>query len=172
MEKVNVRISGYSRNEGSRIFEVLSREEIKKILDELDSSEIYKQTFIKANGYNFSGTAFAYLDVTDGKIKTAWIQSNNFEHPWDSFREIILCTIKSPVEEFTEEDLLDENEMKEFEKVKYNITVEDFIINKYDKKELYNRIDNVIDCYSQEFKLDWDNIKEQLDNLYQCIKQD
>jgi len=164
-----VEISGYSRNEGTREFEILDRQEIEKIIDELDSTEIYKKTYTKGYGYYHSGEATCYLDARTGEVKTMWIQSNNFEHPWDSFYKIVLCSLKTGNGQldFQENDLLDPDseEYEEFhEQTEFGL--EEFIEQKYGTDELMDRIENAIDYYAQDFYFDIENIKKQLDDLY------
>ena len=70
-----VKISGYSRNEGVREFEILDRKELESIIDELDQAEIYRKTFEKAIKHKgTSGYAYTYISAIDGKIGTVWLQ--------------------------------------------------------------------------------------------------
>jgi len=168
-----VRISGYSSNEGARIFEILDREELEKrideILEEIGKDEIYRRTFDKAMGHRFSGKAYTYVDARDGKIYTSWIQQNNFLHPWDSFYRIYLCVVSSPVEESYYDDLLDTTgkEYDEFHDWQNETggDVREFFIAKYGEekgeKEYQERIDNWI-----EWLIDWEDIQRQLEYLY------
>lgn len=176
-----VRISGYSSNEGARIFEILDRKELEKrideILEEVGKDEIYRRTFDKAMGYSFSGTAYTYVDARDGELVTSWLQQNNFLHPWDEFYEIVLCTVSSPVEGPYDDDLLDTvgDEFDEFRKWqnKTGGDVREFFIDKYGEekgeKEYQERIDNWIEWLATEFNIDWGNIQKQLDKLYFAV---
>lgn len=159
-----VRINGYSRNEGSKDFKILDRKEIKNILNDLNINEIYYETFLEALKYDFSGVAYAYLDAITGEVKKGWLQQNTSNHPWDDFNEIILCTIHTPIEIVNEDFWVDKDEEKEAEE--RGESAEDYIINKYGEKELNDRIDNIAWYYGGEFKLDYNNIEEQLDKLY------
>lgn len=167
-----VKIAGYSLNEGSRVFEILDREEIEEIIDTLSPAEIYRQTFEKAQRYSFSGDAYTYADARNGEIKTRWMQLNTFDHPWDAFYEIVLCSIKTPVEPLSDEDLInwdDKDEVQAWKEVYPSISAEDFILERYGQKELDDRIENCIWFYASEFDFDDDSIKEQLDRLYQKV---
>jgi len=177
-----VRISGYSSNEGARIFEILDRKELEKkideILEEVGKDEIYRKTFDKAWGYSFSGTAYTYVDARDGELVTSWLQQNNFLHPWDEFYEIVLCTVSSPVEEPYDDDLLDATEYDEFREWQNETggDVREFFIDKYGEekgeKEYQERIDNWIEWLATEFDIDWENIQRQLDELYFAIVEE
>jgi|GEM_PF-2474909 len=179
-----VRISGYSSNEGARIFEILDRKELEKkideILEEVGKDEIYRKTFDKAWGYSFSGTAYTYVDARDGELVTSWLQQNNFLHPWDEFYEIVLCTVSSPVEEPYDDDLLDTTgkEYDEFHEWQNETggDVREFFIDKYGEekgeKEYQERIDNWIEWLATEFDIDWENIQRQLDELYFAIVEE
>lgn len=179
-----VRIAGYSSNEGSRIFDILSQEELEKrideILEEIGKDEIYKKTFDEAWGYSFSGTAYTYVDARDGKLVTSWLQQNNHLHPWDEFYEIVLCTVSSPVEEPYDDDLLDTTgkEYDEFHEWQNETggDVREFFIDKYGEekgeKEYQERIDNWIEWLATEFDIDWENIQRQLDELYFAIVEE
>jgi len=163
-----VRISGYSSNERSRIFEILDREEIEEIIKDLFTPEIYQKTMDKALGYYFSGTAYTYIDARDGEIYTDWIQQNNELHPFDDFYRIILCGITTPVDEPSEDDLLDSSELDDYlkwEEENYG-SAKDYITETMGEKELEERYDTWIEWLAQEFELDLDSIERQLDDLY------
>jgi len=162
---VKVSIRGYSSNEGKRVFEILERERLEAIIEELDPSEIFQQTFKKAQGYNLSGRAITYLDARNGEIKTYWIQQNTDLHPWDRFYEITLCVVETPVEDPPEDWWwIDDEEEKEWKESE--LTPQEFIETKYGEEELAERWDAIIDSYAEEFNLDYNNIKTQLDDLY------
>jgi len=166
MKKVRIRIRGLGYNE-YRSFEILDRQKLNDIIEELDSREIFRKTYEKAQGYSFSGTAYTYIDARGGEIVTSWIQQNNFLHPFDSFYEITLCSIDTPVEDFTHEDLLDPNDEEYQEFIEQNeLGIEEFIEKKYGKKELNERIENAIEWYAEDFLIDWIIVKEQLKELY------
>jgi hypothetical protein len=48
------------------------------------------------------------------------------------------------------------------QRIIYNI----IIIEKYGEEELQERIENIIEYYSLEFSFDFDEIRDQLDELY------
>jgi len=161
---MKIRIAGYSSNEGSRVFEILEREELEKIIDSIDRQEIFWQTFDKARGFHFSGDAYTYVDARDGEIVTRWQQEGVIDHPWDSFYEIVICSLKTPVREFDTNEYLDEKEIQKF--CDSDMTLEEFIRTEYGPDEFERRTENIIDFYACKFGVDWDFIKEQLDNLY------
>lgn len=170
---VKVKIPGYNRQEGYRVFEILDREEIEKIIEELDPTEIWYMTYNEGNNWDFTGVAYTYLDVRDGTLHTAWLQQNTMEHPWDSFYQIVLCEMETGDNwwDFMKpEELLDYDEQGEF--WNYDGTLEEFIIEKYGKEELEDRIKNAMDYYAYDFRLDWEDIEEQLDNLYSKVITD
>lgn len=170
---VKVRIVGFPR-EGARVYEILPREELEKKIQELSECEIYKYTHEEASGYTFSGTAYTYISAKSGEIYTYWLQNNSFLHPFDSFYEIILCSLNSPIKEPYANDLLDDEEYSEFEN--FDGDVKDFLIEKYGveegEKEYQNKIENWIDYWASEFSFDWYNINQQLDELYSNVIED
>jgi hypothetical protein len=183
MKNVKVRIDGYSRNEGTRTFEVLSREELEKRIDEIQESEIYeiyKRTFEKAWSYTFTGTAYTYVDARTGELKTSWLQQNHYQHPFDEFYEIVLCTVSSPVEDPYADDLLDctGEEWDEFHDwlKEHDGYVREFFIDKYGEeegeKEYQERVENWIDWLANEFDIDWEEVERQLDELYFATVED
>lgn len=161
---MKIRVSGYSPNEGSRVFEILERGELEKIIDSVDQPEIFCRTFEKAQGYHFSGDAYTFVDARDGKIVTRWQQQGMIDHPWDSFYEVVICSIKTPVVEFDTDAYLDNEEMEKF--CDSYMSLEEFLLTEYGPDEFERRTEAIVDFYSHEFKIDWDFIKEQLDNLY------
>lgn len=166
---LKVRVSGYSSNERARIFEVLDKEELEKKIEELDSREIYRMTYDMAQRYSFSGTAYTYIDAQSGEVVTTWLQQNHELHPFDSFYEIILCSIDTPVMDYTEEDLLStEEEYEEYYEYrrKEGKGIEEYLEEKYGEEELNDRIENALDWYADEFSFDEYWIQEQLDSLY------
>jgi len=163
---MKIRVRGYSSNEGSRVFEILERETIEEIISNIDQSDVFCRTFDKAQGYHFSGDAYTYVDARNGEIVTRWQQQGTFDHPWDSFYEIVICSVKTPVMEFDTNEYLDEKELQKF--YDSNMSLEEFLLTEYGPDEFERRTENIIDFYSQEFKIDRNFIKEQLDNLYGC----
>lgn len=161
-----VKIHGYSSNEGYRVFEVLDREELEAKIEDLWSFEIYKQTFEKAYGYTFSGTAYTYIDARDGKIHTIWLQANTFQHPFDSFYEIVLCTVNSPVEFDVKDFFENEEEQEHYEQSE--LSLKEF----FGENEYQYRLENIFDYWANEFEFDWQKINEQLDDLYSKIHEE
>lgn len=167
-----VRISGYNISEGVRDFRVLDRGVIEEIIDDLDFVGIYKLTYSKAYGYSNKGFAYAYIDVITGDIETRWLESGVTLHPWDSFNEVILCDIDTPVFGFSEEDLLDSDELEEFGRYVdegYMGRVEEYIEEVFGRRGLEIRLENALDYYALEFEPDYARIEMELDNLYSCV---
>lgn len=156
---MKVKIYGMSGQE-SKIFEILSREELESIIENIDFSEIYKRTFAEANGYSHTGTAYTYVDARNGEVKTYWTQNNVFQHPFDSFYEITLCHVDTPVE-FETVDLIDPTSEEYEEFLQSDKTLEEFLGEEYQ-----SRYWDVVDYFSTDFVPNWDRIKEQLDWLY------
>lgn len=137
------------------------------MIDDLDAAEVYKIAYEEAIGYSFSGTAYAILDVTDGEIFSRWLMQNNYL--MDDFGEIVLCSINTPLETPTENDLLNDEELTEFHKYidehEYR-SIEDYIIEKYGDDSLKERKSDYVDWLASEFVIDYNKIKEQLDEVY------
>ena len=65
------------------------------------------------------------------------------------------------------EMLLDKDEQEDYtENYIDEIDVETYIIDKFGKEELEQRIEDLIGVLTVEFDLDYEDIKEQLDELY------
>ena len=145
----------------------IDRAVIEELIDDLDAAEVYKITYEEAIGYSFSGTAYAILDVTDGKIFSRWLMQNNYL--MDDFGEIVLCSINTPLETPTENDLLDDEELTEFHRYidehEYK-SIEDYIIEKYGDDSLEERKSDYVDWLASEFVIDYNKIEEQLDEIY------
>ena len=156
----------YGRNGEKSIF-AIDRAVIEELIDDLDAAEVYKIAYEEASGYSFSGTAYAILDVTDGEIFSRWLMQNNYL--MDDFGEIVLCSINTPLETPTETDLLDDAELTEFHKYidehEYR-SIEDYIIEKYGDDSLKERKSDYVDWLASEFVIDYNKIKEQLDEIY------
>jgi hypothetical protein len=156
----------YGRNGEKSIF-AIDRAVIEELIDDLDAAEVYKIAYEEAIGYSFSGTAYAILDVTDGKIFSRWLMQNNYL--MDDFGEIVLCSINTPIETPTENDLLDDEELTEFHKYidehEYR-SIEDYIIEKYGDDSLKERKSDYVDWLASEFVIDYNKIEEQLDEVY------
>ena len=159
----------YGRNGEKSIF-AIDRAAIEELIDDLDAAEVYKIAYEEASGYSFSGTAYAILDVTDGEIFTRWLMQNNFL--MDDFGEIVLCSINTPIETPTENELLSDNELREFHKCvdehEYR-SIEDYIIEKYGDDSLKERKSDYVDWLASEFVIDYNKIKEQLDEVYNRV---
>ena len=152
-----------------REFEILDREVLEEKIEELDVSDIYSQTFRKMLEYGHSGSAYTYIDARNGDVNTCWLGSGTENHPFDSFYEIWLCSMKTgdnALDIYTPEMLLDEDEQEDYAENYVDEDVETYVIDKFGKEELKQRIENIIDVLGVEFNLDYDDITEQLNELY------
>ena len=158
-------------NEKIRKFEILEREELEKRIEELETKDIYKMTEDKAGGYTFGGTATTYIEARSGEVYTDWMQQNNSKHPFDDFSEIVLCSVNTPNEGYTSEDLIDDEKDTDWDEWQEENggNFEEYIIEKYGKKELEERQENVLNWYAGEFVPDWEFIEKQLNELYEEI---
>lgn len=148
-----------------REFEILDRDVLEEKIEELDAADIYSQTFRKMLEYGHSGTAYTYIDARNGNVNTCWLGSGTENHPFDSFYEVWLCKLKTgdqAIDISIPEMLLDEDEQEDY----VDEDVETYIIDKFGKEELEQRMENIIDVLGVEFNLDYDDITEQLDELY------
>lgn len=162
---IKVQISGYSRSEGTREFEILDREALENMIDDLDPADIYRRTFRMADGYSHSGTVYTYIDARDGSIHTCWIGSNSFNHPWDSFYEIWLCHLTTgtgAIDLDTVECLLDTGDPDEMKRWwEFEGSLEEFLGEEYEERK-----ENAIEWEASEYSFNWEHIRLQLDELY------
>lgn len=152
-----------------REFEILDREVLEEKIEELDAADIYSQTFRKMLEYGHSGSAYTYIDARNGDVNTCWLGSGTVNHPFDSFYEILLCLLETGDKSLdinTPEMLLDEDEQEDYAENYVDEDVETYVIDKFGKEELKQRIENIIDVLGVEFNLDYDDITEQLNELY------
>lgn len=153
-----------------REFEILDKEVLEEKIEELDVSDIYSQTFRKMREYGHSGTAYTYIDARNGEINTCWLGSGTVNHPFDSFYEIWLCKLETgdqAIDINTPEMLLDEDEQEDYaENYVDEIDAKTYVIEKFGKEELEQRIENIIDVLAVEFDLDYEDITAQIDELY------
>lgn len=152
-----------------RKFEILDRDVLEEKIEELNETDIYSQTFRKMREYGHSGTAYTYIDARNGEINTCWLSSGTENHPFDSFYEIWLCKLETGDKSLdinTPEMLLDEDEQEDYAENYVDEDVETYVIDKFGKEELKQRIENIIDVLGVEFNLDYDDITEQLNELY------
>ena len=163
---MKIMVNGYSRSEGAREFEILDREVLENMIDDLSTSEIFRKTFRMAEGYSHSGTAYTYIDARDGSIHTCWIGQNTMNHPWDSFYEIWLCSLTTgagAIDLDTPEHLLDINDDDEMSRWReFDGSLREFLGD----EEYEKRMEVAIDWEAIEFGFDWEDIERQLDELY------
>ena len=171
MSKVKINVRGYG-NDGYSEFDVLPREEIEKIIDGLNSYDIYKTAHEAYHHQMASG--WATIDLQTGELKGETQYSNTFNHPWDDV-QIYLFGIPQNAEPFNENDLLDEDEQKEFKELNEDecIDLDDFMREK--GIDVDERYENCYEYFSLEYEYfslelevnsDDENIQGQLDNFY------
>lgn len=169
LKKVNVLIQGLNASE-KKEYEVLDRDTLMEKIDNVDWQEVYKATYKKAEGYTFGGRALTYIDARDGELKTYWIGQNSYNHPFDDFYEIVLCSIPTQMESPADIEFLNQDEYEEFQEGLSNEKWDS--LKKYaDEKniDLDDRKDNIIEYYASEIDMDWDKVTEQVDNLYENV---
>lgn len=157
-------------NRNEREVNFLPKEEIEKIVDDLDVIDIYKKAYKEADGYIFSGTAYVCLDVSDGEIYTKWLQQNNFTV--NNFTEVVLLKMDTPIYIDNDENLLDQSGAEWQEWKEYDGNIEDFITEKYGEDEFEERKINVIEYWATESDLEYDDIYEQIDKIYEDAIED
>ena len=141
---------------------------IEKKIEDIDVSKLYKKVYKKAMKHPLSGVTLGYFDIKTEKIRTTWLPHKVFKDLWSSLNRIMLCSINTPVDEFTAKDLLDEYDQEDesFYNQKNITDVTDWICFKYGRKVLDERIENAVNHYADAFQFNWKSIKNQLDNIY------
>lgn len=148
-----------------REFNIIEKKELEEKLSNISSEEVFKNTMKLAERHRFSGEAYAYLDAETGTIEYGWVK-----HPFDSYKEIILCRLETPIESFDERDLLDEKELDDYyEETDGYISPEEYIEEHWGIEELENRIENVREAYAWTFSIDWEEVRRQVDELYENV---
>ena len=155
-------------NRNEREVCLLPKNETEKTVDDLSVAEIYKMAYKEGEGYTFSGTAYVILNVETGKIYSEWLQQNNFTV--NNFTEVVLLSMDTPIDISNAEDLLDDEEQKEFEE--YDGDVEDFIIEKHGEDEVEERKMTYIEWWASETGLEWERIQEQINEIYEGSIED
>ena len=173
-KQISVEVEGYSSQEEPQVFEILSRAEVEKAIEALSHEEIYRAAW-NQTGYECSGTAYAYLDARDGKLKSSWLGANTWNHPFDSFYEIWLCILKTGAGGIDIDDpelLLSDDEQEEF-RTYHEGYASDFVREKFGEKELEDREETVLDMLAGEYEPDSggndENIEQQVTELYKKI---
>lgn len=166
---MKVSIQGLNKQE-KREFNIVEKEVLEEELMNISSEEIFINTMKLAEQYRFGGEAYAYLDAETGNIEYGWMQQNQYLHPFDSYKEIILCKIETPIESFDERDLLDERELDDYyEETDGYISPDQYIEEHWGIEELEDRIENVREAYAWTFSIDWEEVRRQVDELYENV---
>lgn len=161
---MKIKIGGYSASEGAREFEILSREEVEDIIDDLSTGDVFRATFERANGMSHSGVAYTYVDARNGEIRTTWLGQGTQNHPWDDFYEVVVCRLTTgagALDLDNPDDILysvDECAVWE----EFGGSLEGFL----GTEEYRRRMEVVVGWECDEFALDHDDISRQLDELY------
>ena len=161
-----VLIDGYSSSEGVREFDILELQELQSIIADLSEFEIFSQTWEKASGYYHSGSAYTYVDARDGEVYTTWQQNNTHDHPWDSFYEIVVCSLTTgagALDVEDEEHLLDDDDPQEMKRWR---EFRGSFLEFFGEEEYQERMDNAIEWEAEEFEFDWEGISDQIRRLY------
>lgn len=163
MSNVTILVKGHSWNEEPREFTILSRPDLEAIMDKLGASEAMSLGLKEAYGWE-NGKVYVYLDARTGELRTMHLDSSTFEHPFDSFYEIILCTVRYPLDIPNSDYYTDDKEATEH--LASAIGVEEWIETNYGKNEFGFRLSNVFDGWSIDAEFDDQDIRRQLDELY------
>lgn len=158
--------------------EVLERSKLEDIISDLDRDKVAERLLRLADGYEFSGTAYIYVDAETGKLKEGWIQQGTSLHPVDKITKIVVMDESTP---FKWEDVLDEAiidpaskeyvEYKDWtENQEWDTDVFTFLEEKYGKEGLEERKSLIYEGFIDN--MEWrDDIGEQLDALYSMIEE-
>ena len=153
--------------------EVLEKEKLENIISNLDRDKVAEKLLKLADGYEFTGTAYIYIDAETGKLEEGWIQQGTSLHPADRITKIVLMDEPTP---FRWEDVLDEViidpaskeyiEYKDWaEKQEWDTDVFTFLEERYGKEEIEKRKALVYEGFIEN--MEWrDDIGEQIDALY------
>jgi hypothetical protein len=121
----------------------------------------------EGEGYTSSGTAYVILNAGTGEIYSEWLQQNNFTI--NNFTEVVLLSMDTPID-INAEDLLDDEEQKEFEE--YDGYFEDFIIEKLGEDEVEERKMIYIEWWADRIGLEMERIQEQINEIYEGAIED
>jgi hypothetical protein len=155
-------------NRNEREVYLMPKTAIEKIVDDLDVAEIYKMAYEEGEGYTSSGTANVILNAGTGEIYSQWLQQNNFTI--NNFTEVVLLSLITPIDTFNAEDLIADEEQKEFEE--FDGDAEDYLIVKYGEDELEERKMIYIEWWADRIGLERERIQEQIDKIYEGVIED
>ena len=163
----------------NRKFEVLDKEELISILDNLDYydlkekiEEMYWEVW-RNNNITLYDYAYVYLDARDGSLNIAIAEKNSQLHPWDSYYRIILAHVDFPIDIPDEElvDLTDPEDDKLLEEAKDRDVSVMTVLEEMGLLE--ERLTNYFDFYANEttLKIFYDRftrkfIFDQIEELY------
>lgn len=168
MEKVFIR--GLSEDE-RREFEVMDREQLEKMINDLDWEKIYKATYYEALGWTMRGRVITYIDARNGEIETYWIGQNAYKHPFDDFYEIVLCEMETVMSEPDAEEYLDNKEYEEYIEGLYDKWEDLKMYATIKGINLKERLEDIIEYYATDVEpMNYNWIKKQLDDLYRHAK--
>lgn len=149
---------------------MINKEKLQEILNGLDFDELAFTLLEVADSYDFTGTAYVFLNVDTGEIGTGWVEQGSFFHEPNT---IILMDEPTPFrwENVLDEDVIDptSQEWSEFEnwkeKQEWDTDVFTFLEEKYGKEGLEERKSLVYEGFIDN--MEWrDDIEEQIDSLY------
>lgn len=172
--KLIKRKNQYSRDEYE--YEVLEKEVIEDILDNLDSTEVARELLEKAFEYEgISGRAIAELDIQTGEISYYFLKSHNFNLEPDLYIALMSFDKVQTMFDLSDDYVLDNEEMDELkELMDEDIHGEDAmdygeaydaIIEKYNINAGERLRDYYLEYVACEMDFD-DDLKERLEDIY------
>lgn len=187
-----VEINHYNEREDE--IEVLEKDALKDIIDNLDLEKISHEAFNEARGRSISGSVDVEIDARDGEICISFSQSNSMTIGYyDTYIRLFSIRTgngigddyKSPeldIYLFTEDEHI--AYYKELEERNYRIEngeedgeilseseIKDAVIEKFnlDEDELLEEYFEVIDAENVDWLLDTDEINRQIEELYSHV---
>lgn len=187
-----VEINHYNEREDE--IEVLEKDALKDIIDNLDLEKISHEAFNEARGRSISGSVDVEIDARDGEICISFSQSNSMTIGYyDTYIRLFSIRTgngigddyKSPeldIYLFTKDEHI--AYYKELEERNYRIEngeedgeilseseIKDAVIEKFnlDEDELLEEYFEVIDAENVDWLLDTDEINRQIEELYSHV---
>lgn len=187
-----VEINHYNEREDE--IEVLDRETLEDIIDNLDMEKISHEAFNEARGHSMSGSIDVEIDARDGEVSIGFSQSNSMTIGYyDTYIRLFSIRTgdgigddyKYPNDDkdlFTEnehiayyEELEERNSRIEDEEedgeILADYEIKDAVIEKFnlDEDELLEEYFEVIDAENVDWLLDTDEINRQIEELYSHV---
>lgn len=149
---------------------MINKEKLQEILNGLDFNELAFTLLEVADSYDFTGTAYIFLNVDIGEIGTGWVEQGSFFHEPNT---IILIDEPTPFrwEDVMDEDIIDpySEEWEEFENWKedqdWDIDVFTFLEEKYGNEGVVERKKLIYESFVENMERR-DDIEEQINRIY------